>query len=82
MKRKISINFEATLRELETLVERMERGDLSLEESLAQFERGIGLARACQQALRAAEQKVQLLTQGAQGEVLVDFEPNGDDEND
>jgi exodeoxyribonuclease VII small subunit len=39
----------------------MERGDTPLEESLRQFERGIALTRACQQALKAAEQKVQIL---------------------
>jgi exodeoxyribonuclease VII small subunit len=79
VKRKTSVNFESTLVELEGLVERMERGDLSLEESLLQFERGITLARACQQALRAAEQKIQLLTQGPQGEALTEFEPQSDE---
>ncbi|MCS3902729.1 exodeoxyribonuclease VII small subunit [Methylohalomonas lacus] len=54
-------DFEAALAELEQLVERMEQGELSLEESLQQFERGIALTRACQQALQAAEQKVQIL---------------------
>ncbi|MSR15052.1 MAG: exodeoxyribonuclease VII small subunit [Gammaproteobacteria bacterium] len=81
MKRKNTLNFEATLQELESLVERMERGDLSLEESLLQFERGLSLARACQQALQSAEQKVLLLTRGAQGEALSEFEPEADDEN-
>jgi exodeoxyribonuclease VII small subunit len=80
VKRKNTLNFEATLLELESLVERLERGDLSLEESMLQFERGLGLARACQQALRAAEQKIQLLTRSAQGENLSDFEPEPDDE--
>ncbi len=47
--------------ELEQLVEQMERGDISLEESLKSFERGIRLTRACQQALQDAEQKVQIL---------------------
>jgi exodeoxyribonuclease VII small subunit len=60
--------FEAAMRELETLVERLETGDLGLEESLTVFERGIGLARACQQALDRAEQKVQVLTAGAASE--------------
>jgi exodeoxyribonuclease VII small subunit len=57
--------FEEAMRELETLVERLEAGDLGLEESLTVFERGIGLTRACQQALDRAEQKVQVLTAGA-----------------
>lgn len=54
-------DFEQSLKELEEIVERMERGDASLEESLQQFERGIALTRACQQALKAAEQKVDIL---------------------
>lgn len=47
--------------ELEKLVEQMERGDLSLEDALKAFERGIKLTRTCQQALQDAEQKVQIL---------------------
>jgi exodeoxyribonuclease VII small subunit len=54
-------DFERALQELEAIVERMERGDIPLEESLRQFERGIALTRACQQALKSAEQKVQIL---------------------
>jgi len=49
------------MEELEKLVEHMERGDISLEESLKSFERGIKLTRTCQQALQDAEQKVQIL---------------------
>ena len=60
-KKETPINFEKNLRELEQLVEKMEQGDLSLEESVKCFERGIALSRACQQALTEAEQKVQLL---------------------
>jgi exodeoxyribonuclease VII small subunit len=54
-------DFESTLTELETLVSRMEQGNLSLEESLASFERGIQLTRQCQTALQQAELKIQLL---------------------
>lgn len=54
-------DFESALKELETLVERMEEGDLPLEQSLKYFERGIELTRACQTALKEAEQKVQIL---------------------
>jgi len=58
-------DFEQALAELEAIVQRMERGELPLEESLAQFERGVRLARQCQQALDAAEQKVDaLMAQG------------------
>lgn len=58
---KKSINFEKTLDQLEELVEDMEQGDLSLEEALKNFEKGIKLTRDCQTALDQAEQKVQLL---------------------
>lgn len=60
-KRSSPPDFEQTLAELETLVEKMEQGELSLDESLQSFERGIQLTRTCQQALQEAEQKVQLL---------------------
>ncbi len=54
-------NFEASLKELEKLVDALENGDLSLEQSLEDFERGITLTRACQHALTDAQQKVQIL---------------------
>ena len=53
--------FEELLGELEALVETMEKGELSLEESLQSFERGVELTRSCQQVLKDAEQKVQIL---------------------
>jgi len=62
-KRPETPNFEHSLQELETLVEKMEQGDLSLEESLSHFERGVQLSRTCQQALKEAEQKVEVLMQ-------------------
>ena len=55
------INFEKTFIELEDLVKKMEGGDLSLEESLKYFERGMLLTKNCQQALNKAEQKVRIL---------------------
>ena len=55
-------SFEDALSELETLVEQMEGGEMSLEKSLSAFERGIALTKQCQQALQAAEQKVEILT--------------------
>lgn len=63
--------FEQSLDALEQLVERMERGEMSLEDSLAAYERGVGLYRRCQQALEAAELRVRLLSdpeQPASGE--------------
>lgn len=53
--------FEDALNELETIVTQMEKGDLSLEESLAAFEKGVQLTRQCQTSLKDAEQKVQIL---------------------
>jgi exodeoxyribonuclease VII small subunit len=55
--------FERAIEELEALVDRLEGEDLTLEASLALFERGIGLTRACEQALDAAEQRVRILTE-------------------
>lgn len=55
-------DFERSLDALEQLVERMEQGDMSLEESLAAYERGVGLYRRCQTALEEAEMRVRLLT--------------------
>lgn len=53
--------LEQALESLEALVERMESGELTLEESLAAFEQGVKLTRECQQALTRAEQKVRIL---------------------
>lgn len=55
-------DFEQSLDALETLVERMESGEMSLDEALAAYERGVGLYRHCQQALEEAELRVQLLS--------------------
>ena len=55
-------DFEASLDALEALVEKMEHGEMSLEESLAAYERGVGLYRRCQQALEQAELRVKLLS--------------------
>ena len=70
--------LEKSLEELETLVEQLESGDLSLEEALKHFERGVKLTRECQAALKEAEQKVEiLLKKTADGEPSP-FEPPGD----
>ena len=60
-RKKAALDFEQSLTELQTLVERLENGELSLEDSLAVFEQGISLTRDCQAALTQAEQKVQIL---------------------
>ncbi|MBA1146561.1 exodeoxyribonuclease VII small subunit [Ectothiorhodospiraceae bacterium WFHF3C12] len=71
-------DFETAIQELESLVARLEQGDLSLEESLRSFERGIALTRSCQQALRSAEQKVETLVRDDNGQTRA--EPLEDDE--
>ncbi|HXH54614.1 MAG TPA: exodeoxyribonuclease VII small subunit [Gammaproteobacteria bacterium] len=56
-----ALNFEIALKDLETMIEKIAGGQLTLEESLKNFEQGIALARRCQTALKDAEQKVQIL---------------------
>jgi len=73
-KRKDSPDFEKALEELEGLVEKMETEELSLEDSLRHFERGIELTRTCQTALKAAEQKVQILLEKDGNQEPVPFE--------
>ena len=60
-------SFEESLKKLEGIVDRLEKGDLSLEESLKLFEEGIGLSSACKQELEAAEGKVQMLIKQRDG---------------
>jgi exodeoxyribonuclease VII small subunit len=71
------VDFEQALRDLEALVERLEAGELTLEQSLNEFERGVALTRRCQQALSDAEQRVKILTE--QGQEL-DFDPEANDD--
>ncbi|MDP6199019.1 MAG: exodeoxyribonuclease VII small subunit [Porticoccaceae bacterium] len=68
-KEKKAVDFEQQLKNLEALVESLESGDLSLEDSLKSFEQGIKVARECQTALKQAEQKVEVLMR--QGDELV-----------
>ena len=72
--------FEHSLDELEQLVEKMEQGEMSLEDSLAAYERGVGLYRRCQAALEQAELRVRLLTDPAQPEKSEPFAPIGTDD--
>tara|TARA_R110000851_G_scaffold213709_2_gene366264 strand:- start:753 stop:998 length:246 start_codon:yes stop_codon:yes gene_type:complete len=72
------LEYEAAISELESLVERLEKGDISLEESLKLYERGVLLTRDCQEALQAAEQKVQMLLQQSGQSALVDFDPDSE----
>lgn len=69
MAKQKTLDFEASLEQLEELIEQLESGELSLEESLKTFEQGIKLTRQCQQALKAAEQKVAVLMKQDDGEM-------------
>lgn len=66
-------DLETSMQALETLVTKMESGALSLEDSLAAFEKGILLSRQCQRALESAEQKVRILMEKTDNASLVDF---------
>ena len=63
VEKKVTVNFEKALKDLEKIVEDLESGDLSLEESLKSFEKGIKLTRQCQRELEKAELKVQKLVE-------------------
>lgn len=69
-------SFEAALQELERIVQAMEAGDASLEDSLASYERGMALLKQCQQALGDAERKIRMLENGS----LQDFAASKDTE--
>ena len=68
-------DFEASLDQLEQLVGKMEQGDMTLEESLAAYERGVGLYRRCQSALEQAELRVRLLGDPDRPDRSEPFEP-------
>ena len=72
-----AINFEKSLKQLETLVDKLEKGDISLEDSLKTFEQGVKLTRECQQALQSAEQKISLLSK--EDKEWVEKDLNSDD---
>ena len=63
VEKKVAVNFEKALKDLEKIVEDLESGDLSLEESLKSFEKGIKLTRQCQGELEKAELKLQKLVE-------------------
>ena len=71
-------HFEQSLDELEQLVGKMEHGEMSLEESLAAYERGVGLYRRCQSALEQAELRVRLLSDPANPGDAKPFDTNDD----
>ncbi|MGA1055207.1 MAG: exodeoxyribonuclease VII small subunit [Pseudohongiellaceae bacterium] len=76
-KQQSELNFEEALQELERLVSSMEEGELSLEDSMKAFEKGIKLTRECQTALQKAEQKVQILLNESGETQAFDVEDEG-----
>ena len=78
-------NFESCLEDLEQVVEQLESGELSLEDSLAAFEKGVGLAKFCHQKLNEVEKKIELLVKDKEGKLQLNaFEelPERDSEDD
>lgn len=67
--KKKSIDVEKSMAELEKIVEQLETGELTLDKSLKQFEKGVRISRECQSALSDAEQKVQLLLDSELSEI-------------
>lgn len=64
--------FEQSMTELETIVTKLEAGDITLDDSLELFEEGIKLAKACQKKLDDAEKKVKILTTTSDGEIVAE----------
>lgn len=76
------IKFEDALSKLEGIVEELERGELSLEESLSAFEEGIRLSRICSKQLDEAERKIEILIKGEDGQLqITDFAPEASKES-
>ena len=71
------LKFEEAIADLEQVVEQLESGDLSLEDSLAAFEKGVGLVRYCNQKLSEVEKKVELLVKDKQGQLQLKAFGNG-----
>lgn len=85
MARKESLNqsFESALENLERIVEQLESGELSLEDSLAAFEKGVGLVKQCNQKLNEVEKKIELLVKDKEGKLrLKPFEDLANEKDD
>jgi len=76
-----SFSFEKSMERLEEIVERLEQGDLTLEESLKDFEEGVNLVKGCRQYLEEASQKVEILVSSDKdGPVIDAYEEDVDEE--
>jgi exodeoxyribonuclease VII small subunit len=74
-------DLEQSLSEITQLIEKMEHGELTLDQSLGHFERGITLVKHCQKILVDAEQKVQILIANNKQDTLTDYGNEEDDSN-
>ena len=72
------LRFEDGMAALESLVERLESGDLALEEALVAFEQGVTLVRTLSERLNAAEQRIELLVRGSDGRLRLEAADDGD----
>lgn len=69
------LNFESAMDRLETIVEQMESGKLHLEDLIVRYEEGMNLVKICQERLKSAEQKIEIISQNSGGKPVVkDFE--------
>jgi exodeoxyribonuclease VII small subunit len=69
------LNFEGAMDRLETIVEQMESGELSLEDLIVRYEEGMNLVKICQERLASAEHKIEMIARNSAGKVIVkDFE--------
>ncbi|MFH4855461.1 exodeoxyribonuclease VII small subunit [Vibrio diabolicus] len=78
VKKPENMTFEATIEELDSLVDQLENGDLALDDALRNFERGIALARSGQTKLSDAEQRVSILLSEDDEAPLSDFKPDSE----
>jgi exodeoxyribonuclease VII small subunit len=76
------LKFEEAIADLEQVVEQLESGDLSLEDSLAAFEKGVGLVRYCNQKLSEVEKRVEFLVKDKQGQLQLQAFGNGPADSD
>ncbi len=75
-----SLSYEQAVAELESLIDRMESGETPLEESLADYERGVGLLKRCRAIISQAEQKIEYLKASAESDAGTADEPDDEDE--
>jgi exodeoxyribonuclease VII small subunit len=74
-----ALPFESALARLEQIVDRLEGGELTLEQALESFEQGVSLSRRCAEELARAERRIEVLVQRGEGSARAPFEPDADD---